>query len=161
MRRERIPVESIHGDRTQEEREQALHAFRTGEAQFLVATDVASRGLDIPNVMYVVNYDVPNTIDDYVHRIGRTGRCGNTGTAVSFVNERSGSIIRGIYDLLKEGNQEVPEFLENMVRSRRFDTVPNSGPYRKNQRRPPRHPNNRDDDGPVINVMGRGHARIG
>ena len=68
----------------QEEREEALFNFKTGRCQVLVATDVASRGLDIPEVKHVINYDMPSDIDSYVHRIGRTGRAGNTGTASGF-----------------------------------------------------------------------------
>lgn len=71
-------------DREQREREQALADFRTGKCPILVATSVAARGLDIEHVQHVVNFDLPNNIDEYVHRIGRTGRCGNTGRAVSF-----------------------------------------------------------------------------
>jgi ATP-dependent RNA helicase DDX3X len=74
-----FPATAIHGDRTQREREWALQSFRSGKTPVLVATAVASRGLDIPNVTHVVNYDLPTDIDDYVHRIGRTGRAGNVG----------------------------------------------------------------------------------
>jgi ATP-dependent RNA helicase DDX3X len=77
---------SIHGDRTQREREMALATFKSGRTPILVATAVAARGLDIPNVMHVVSYDLPKDVDDYVHRIGRTGRAGNTGTATAFFN---------------------------------------------------------------------------
>ncbi|CAI9774468.1 unnamed protein product [Fraxinus pennsylvanica] len=69
-----FPATAIHGDRTQQEREQALRSFKSGMTPILVATDVAARGLDIPHVAHVVNFDLPNDIDDYVHRIGRTGR---------------------------------------------------------------------------------------
>ena len=86
--RESYPATSIHGDRTQREREDALDAFRTGRFPILVATDVASRGLDISGVTHVFNYDMPKNIDDYVHRIGRTGRVGNTGIAYSFCNDK-------------------------------------------------------------------------
>jgi len=113
--REGVNATSIHGDRTQHEREYALDQFRAGRCPVLVATDVASRGLDIPNVLHVINYDMPSQIDDYVHRIGRTGRCGNTGTAISFVNERCQSVLRPLYELLKENEQPVPQFLEQMV----------------------------------------------
>lgn len=80
----------------------------------MVATDVASRGLDIPNVTQVVNYDLPNTIDDYVHRIGRTGRAGNTGNALSFVNEGNSSIVNDLFNLLSENDQECPAWLKSM-----------------------------------------------
>lgn len=73
-------------DREQREREKALSDFRTGQCPVLVATSVAARGLDIEHVQHVVNFDLPNNIEEYVHRIGRTGRCGNTGRAVSFFN---------------------------------------------------------------------------
>ena len=71
----------------------------------LVATDVASRGLDIPNVTHVINFDMPSNIDDYVHRIGRTGRCGNTGQAIAFVNEKNRNILRELCELLVESAQ--------------------------------------------------------
>lgn len=98
---EGIEATSIHGDRTQDERERALQYFRCGRCPVLVATDVASRGLDIPDVRCVINYDLPNNIDDYVHRIGRTGRAGNKGTAISFVDEKKSTILRDLYDLMK------------------------------------------------------------
>lgn len=67
-------VGSIHGDKSQREREEALESFKTGQVPFLIATDVAARGLDIPTVNFVLNYDLPDNIDDYIHRIGRTVR---------------------------------------------------------------------------------------
>ncbi|PQE11394.1 hypothetical protein CJF31_00001209 [Rutstroemia sp. NJR-2017a BVV2] len=88
-----FPATSIHGDRTQRERERALEMFRNGRCPILVATAVAARGLDIPNVVHVVNYDLPTDIDDYVHRIGRTGRAGNTGIATSFFNRGNRGVV--------------------------------------------------------------------
>jgi len=111
-----FPATSIHGDRTQRERERALEMFRNGRCPILVATAVAARGLDIPNVTHVVNYDLPTDIDDYVHRIGRTGRAGNTGIATAFFNRGNRGVVRDLIDLLKEANQEVPAFLENIAR---------------------------------------------
>jgi len=108
------PATSIHGDRTQREREDALAAFKTGRFPILVATDVASRGLDISGVTHVFNYDMPNTIDDYVHRIGRTGRVGNTGVAISFFNDGNRSLARELADLLIENDQECPPWLHGM-----------------------------------------------
>jgi superfamily II DNA/RNA helicase len=80
-----ISAESIHGGRTQAVREQVLNDFKAGEIKFLVATGIASRGLDIGELTRVVNYDLPDQVDDYIHRIGRTGRAGASGEAVSFV----------------------------------------------------------------------------
>ncbi|CCK68015.1 DEAD-box ATP-dependent RNA helicase DED1 KNAG_0A03280 [Huiozyma naganishii CBS 8797] len=107
---------AIHGDRTQSERERALAAFKSGRANILVATAVAARGLDIPNVTHVINYDLPGDIDDYVHRIGRTGRAGNTGLATAFFNRDNGNIVKGLIEVLSEANQDVPQFLNDASR---------------------------------------------
>ncbi|KAJ9143872.1 ATP-dependent RNA helicase ded-1 [Pleurostoma richardsiae] len=115
-----FPATSIHGDRTQRERERALEMFRNGRCPILVATAVAARGLDIPNVTHVINYDLPTDIDDYVHRIGRTGRAGNTGIATAFFNRGNRGVVRELIDLLKEANQEVPAFLETIARESSF-----------------------------------------
>ncbi|KNA25897.1 hypothetical protein SOVF_001800 [Spinacia oleracea] len=106
-----FPATSIHGDRTQQERELALRSFKTGNTPILVATDVAARGLDIPHVAHVINFDLPNDIDDYVHRIGRTGRAGKSGLATAFFNENNQSLARPLAELMQEANQEVPEWL--------------------------------------------------
>ncbi|MFH0936926.1 MAG: DEAD/DEAH box helicase [Candidatus Daviesbacteria bacterium] len=78
-------VGAIHGNKRQSQRQRILQSFKANEIQILLATDVASRGLDIPNVTHVINYDLPETYDDYVHRIGRTGRAGKTGIALTFI----------------------------------------------------------------------------
>jgi len=118
--RANIGATSIHGDRTQRERERALELFRTGRTPIMVATAVAARGLDIPNVTHVVNYDLPSDIDDYVHRIGRTGRAGNTGHATAFFNRGNRNVVRDLIDLLKEANQEIPSWLESVARESTF-----------------------------------------
>jgi len=101
-------VGSIHGDKSQEGRTQAVEQFKSGAVPLLVATDVAARGLDIPGVDYVINYSFPLTIEDYVHRIGRTGRAGREGTAHTFFQLcdklRAGELVK----VLKDANQEVP-----------------------------------------------------
>jgi len=85
--------------------------FRSGRVPILVATDVASRGLDIKDINYVINYDLPNNIEDYVHRIGRTGRAGAKGTAVSFFTEKNSRMANDFVQVLKEANQNVPDRL--------------------------------------------------
>ncbi|GEQ71292.1 hypothetical protein JCM33374_g4973 [Metschnikowia sp. JCM 33374] len=115
-----FPATAIHGNRTQYEREKALSAFKSGAAPILVATAVAARGLDIPNVAHVINYDLPNDIDDYVHRIGRTGRAGNVGIATSFFNRDNKNIAKDMISLLTEANQEVPDFLIKISRESGF-----------------------------------------
>jgi ATP-dependent RNA helicase DDX3X len=115
-----FPACSIHGDKSQREREDSLRSFKTGRTPVMVATDVASRGLDIPNVTNVINYDLPSSIDDYVHRIGRTGRAGNTGEALAFVNERNSGVLRDLRDMLEENDQVIPQFLNQMAASGGF-----------------------------------------
>merc|ERR1712176_1009780 len=110
-----FPACAIHGDKSQRERDEALRSFKRGATPVMVATDVASRGLDIPNVTQVINYDLTTNTDDYVHRIGRTGRAGNTGQALSFINEKNSGIIRDLRDLLEENDQEVPSWLNQMA----------------------------------------------
>ncbi|KAJ3167387.1 DEAD-box ATP-dependent RNA helicase [Geranomyces variabilis] len=108
-----FPATSIHGDRTQREREQALLSFRSARTPVLVATAVAARGLDIPNVGHVINFDLPSDIDDYVHRIGRTGRAGNTGRATAFFNlHRDKGVVKELLEILQEAHQDVPDWLD-------------------------------------------------
>ena len=114
LREEGYPATSIHGDRAQWEREEALRLFKSGRLPILVATDVAARGLDIPNVNHVINFDLPTNIDDYVHRIGRTGRAGNAGTATSFVNESNRGILNELWASLEETKQEIPSWFQSM-----------------------------------------------
>ncbi|MCX6806191.1 MAG: DEAD/DEAH box helicase [Candidatus Saccharibacteria bacterium] len=80
-----LPAEAIHGNKSQPQRQRALRSFRDGKVGILVATDVAARGLDIPNVSHVINFDQPGNYEDYIHRIGRTGRAGKTGKALTFI----------------------------------------------------------------------------
>lgn len=80
---------SLHGGKDQFDRDNVLKEFKSGECKILVATSVAARGLDVPSIRLVVNYDVPNHLEDYVHRVGRTGRAGNTGTPISLITTSS------------------------------------------------------------------------
>jgi len=114
-----LPASSIHGDRSQYEREHALAQFRAGRTRILVATDVAARGLDIPNVAHVINYDFPSDIDNYVHRIGRTGRAGRKGVATAFINETSNKhALEDLVQMFLEARIELPPFLATMRRGR-------------------------------------------
>lgn len=94
-----------------QERERALKSFRSGRTPILVATDVAARGLDIPHVAHVINFDLPRAIDDYVHRIGRTGRAGKSGLATAFFSEKNLPIAKALVELMQEANQQVPTWL--------------------------------------------------
>ncbi|XP_061826773.1 DEAD-box helicase 3 X-linked a isoform X2 [Nerophis lumbriciformis] len=113
--REGYKCTSIHGDRSQRDREEALHQFRSGRCPILVATAVAARGLDISNVKHVINFDLPSDIEEYVHRIGRTGRVGNLGLATSFFNDKNSNITKDLLDILVEAKQEVPSWLESLA----------------------------------------------
>jgi ATP-dependent RNA helicase DDX5/DBP2 len=83
LRQDGWPALSIHGDKQQNERDWVLDQFKTGKSPIMVATDVASRGIDVRNITHVLNYDYPNNSEDYIHRIGRTGRAGAKGTAIT------------------------------------------------------------------------------
>jgi ATP-dependent RNA helicase RhlE len=97
-----IKATAIHGDKTQQERIAALDAFKKGEIDVLVATDVAARGLDITDLPCVINYDLPYNAEDYVHRIGRTGRAGATGDALSVFTEKDERLLVDIEKLIKQ-----------------------------------------------------------
>jgi len=128
-----FPVTSIHGDRTQPEREAALRRFRSGQTPILVATAVAARGLDIPHVKHVINFDLPSDVEEYVHRIGRTGRMGNLGTATSFFNDKNKNLVRDLLELLVETKQEVPAWLEDMAGEARQPMSRNRGGSKGNR----------------------------
>ena len=115
-----VNATAIHGDRTQREREWALQQFKSGRAPILVATAVAARGLDIPNVKHVILYDLPSDISEYTHRIGRTGRAGNTGVSTAFYNRGNNPIGRDLIELLKEANQEIPDWLHELANERSY-----------------------------------------
>jgi len=105
---------SIHGDRVQQDRTAALRTFSSGQTPFLIATNVAARGLDIENIAHVINYDMPTDINDYVHRIGRTGRAGKPGLATAFISEENANVIPKLLEILIESQQEIPPWLEAM-----------------------------------------------
>eukprot|EP00929_Paragymnodinium_shiwhaense_P019855 TRINITY_DN1340_c0_g1_i1.p1 TRINITY_DN1340_c0_g1~~TRINITY_DN1340_c0_g1_i1.p1 ORF type:complete len:585 (+),score=161.33 TRINITY_DN1340_c0_g1_i1:221-1975(+) len=110
-----MKAESIHGDRTQGQREDALQAFKSHTAPILIATDVAARGLDIPDVALVVQYDLAMGVDDYVHRIGRTGRIGKKGLAVGMVNNRNKGMAADLINAMEGSGSKPPPFLVGMA----------------------------------------------
>ncbi|KAJ6638339.1 putative ATP-dependent RNA helicase DDX43 [Pseudolycoriella hygida] len=116
-----IPVQCIHGDRDQMDREQALADIKSGQVNILIATDVASRGIDIEDITHVVNYDFPRNIEEYVHRVGRTGRAGRTGVSLSFVTREDWGSAGDLINILEEADQEVPDELREM--KKRFEAM--------------------------------------
>jgi len=107
-----VEAVAIHGDKGQDERVEAIESFKAGKKDVLVATDVASKGLDFPDIQHVINYDMPDEIENYVHRIGRTGRCGKTGIATTFINKNQDeTVLLDLKHLLKEAKQRIPPIL--------------------------------------------------
>jgi len=114
LRMDGFQARSMHGDKSQQERDWALKEFKECQATLLVATDVAARGLDVDDIRMVVNFDYPKNMEDYVHRIGRTGRAGKKGTAVSFfVPAKDGRIARELIEILERTNQVIPPELKS------------------------------------------------
>lgn len=107
-----VDAVSIHGGKEMSERKEAINLFKDCKKDVLVATDVASKGLDFPDIQHVINYDMPKEIEDYVHRIGRTGRCGKTGVATSFINrDCPETLLLDLKHLLREAKQKIPPVL--------------------------------------------------
>jgi len=117
MRVDGWPALCIHGDKKQEEREWVLKEFKEGKSPILVATDVAARGIDVKDIKYVINYDFPGEIADYVHRVGRTGRAGASGSAYSFFTADKSKNAAALIAVLKEANQPIPAELEKLADS--------------------------------------------
>uniref|UniRef100_V9KGI2 RNA helicase n=1 Tax=Callorhinchus milii TaxID=7868 RepID=V9KGI2_CALMI len=118
MRRDGWPAMCIHGDKSQPERDWVLNEFRSGKAPILIATDVASRGLDVEDVKFVINYDYPNSSEDYIHRIGRTARSSKTGTAYTFFTPGNIKQANDLISVLREANQAINPKLIQMVEDR-------------------------------------------
>ncbi|MEZ0232386.1 MAG: DEAD/DEAH box helicase [Methylophilaceae bacterium] len=122
--RDGVSADAIHGDKSQQERMQALDAFKQGKLKALVATDVAARGLDIDQLPMVINYELPSTPEDYVHRIGRTGRAGASGIAISLVSPAEEKYLKEIEKLIKREIIQEKSTLEQASKPRRTESVP-------------------------------------
>ncbi|KAG8379778.1 hypothetical protein BUALT_Bualt07G0125900 [Buddleja alternifolia] len=110
-----VEAVAVHGGKDQEEREYSISSFKAGKKDVLVATDVASKGLDFPDIQHVINYDMPGEIENYVHRIGRTGRCGKTGIATTFINKnQTETTLLDLKHLLQEAKQRIPPVLAEL-----------------------------------------------
>lgn len=133
LREKQWPAEAIHGDKSQRERDHIIAAFRTGSCRILIATDVASRGLDVKDISHVVNFDFPKQVEDYVHRIGRTARAGATGVAISFFTQKDARIAKELVRVMGETRQEIPPALLQIAD--RADSTRNS----RWRSRSPRH----------------------
>jgi ATP-dependent RNA helicase RhlE len=127
-------VTSLHGNRTQGQRERALHGFKTGHFPIMVATDIAARGLDIDSITHVINYDMPDTADAYIHRIGRTGRAQRTGDAFTLVTDEDRDMIRQLERIMGQPlrRETLPDFDYSTP------APPRHGRVMHEQKRPPR-----------------------
>ncbi|XP_029962397.1 putative ATP-dependent RNA helicase DDX43 [Salarias fasciatus] len=110
-----LAVQSLHGDRDQHDREEALQEFKESRVRILVATDLASRGLDVHDITHVFNYDFPRNIEEYVHRVGRTGRAGRSGAAVTLVTRQDWRMASELIPILERSGQDIPEELVLMA----------------------------------------------
>jgi len=129
LREANVACEAIHGDITQVKRERTLKKFREGGVRVLVATDVAARGLDVPEISHVINYDLPTNPEEYVHRIGRTGRAGRSGVALSFIAENERHLVRDIERVIgKQLDNTVAAIPKKILPPRRFSS---RGPGRR------------------------------
>ena len=102
LKKQNISAEAIHGDKSQSARQRVLESFKNKETSVLVATDIAARGIDIEQLPYVINFDLPNIPETYVHRIGRTGRAGNSGLAISFCGKDEKTYWQDIEKLIRQ-----------------------------------------------------------
>ncbi len=110
LKKQKIKTAAIHGDKAQNHRQKVLGQFKSGEIRVLVATDIAARGIDIDKLKHVINYDIPNIAETYVHRIGRSGRAGEEGTAISICEPEENAYVKDIEKLI---NQKIPLVSEN------------------------------------------------
>jgi ATP-dependent RNA helicase RhlE len=102
LQKKKINAAAIHGDRTQNQRQKALGDFKDGKVRVLVATDIAARGIDIDKLRYVINYNIPNESETYVHRIGRCGRAGEEGVAISITEPEENAFVKDVEKLIKQ-----------------------------------------------------------
>ena len=113
LRMDGFQARAMHGDKSQEERDWVLKEFKSRQSTLLVATDVAARGLDVDDIRMVVNFDFPNDMETYIHRIGRTGRAGKKGTAVSFfVAQKNARLAKDLIEILQRTTQNIPSELQ-------------------------------------------------
>ena len=126
-----IDANAIHGNKSQAQRERALDLFRSGQTPILVATDIAARGIDIPGVSHVLNFDLPNVPEQYVHRIGRTARAGATGIAIAFCGDDERSYLRDIERLTRKHLEVMPlpeDFVATVEALKRLKPAPRTAP---------------------------------
>ncbi len=169
LERDGITATSIHGDKSQPQRTQALAEFKQGTVRALVATDVAARGLDIEDLPHVVNFELPTTPEDYIHRIGRTGRAGTKGDAISLVCEDENELLEGIEKLLKfKLKVEIAAGFEPGTAHRKAEPVHAAPAHKRHERIKPEskqrtesHPGRSNETRPIPRSEGPAHGQAG
>ena len=131
-----LSIDRIHGGRSQSQRSGALAAFRSGKIRVLIATDIAARGIDVAEIAHVINYDLPQVPEDYIHRIGRTGRAGATGSATSFVTGEDRHLWVEIAKLLKKTGSPVPTAKNIVLDAGQFSAPVKQASVNQNHARP-------------------------
>lgn len=145
IKREGFSAIGIHGDKSQPERDYVLSEFRSGKFLILVATDVAARGLDVEDVRHVINYDYPNSSEDYVHRIGRTGRCQQAGTAYAFFTVNNVRQAKDLLAVLEDAGQNVCPQLRDLAQSAKNNQVGrNNNRWNNNRNKDSASPNSQN-----------------
>jgi len=127
LRTDGWPALAIHGDKSQQERDWVMNEFRQGKSPIMVATDVAARGLDVKDITTVINFDFPQTMEDYIHRIGRTARAGATGVSFSFFTQANARLARDLVKVMHDAEQTVPKELQMLAQY--SSTGPARGPW--------------------------------
>ena len=156
LARDGVPADAIHGNKSQNARTRALERFRSGAGRVLVATDIAARGIDVDGITHVINYDLPNVPESYVHRIGRTARAGRSGVAISFCDAEERAYLRDIEALIKTRIQVVADHPWHAGPSappqpaRALPPPPTRPPSRPRPRRRPRGPRAAGDEHRVV-----------
>lgn len=120
QRNSQLRVGVIHSDRTHAQRDDTIRQFRRGECWILIATDLLGRGLDFKGVSLVINYDMPHSVAGYIHRVGRTGRAGHRGRAITFFMRQDRDKLRGIATVIKQSGGEVPEWMTQLPRKKKW-----------------------------------------
>jgi ATP-dependent RNA helicase RhlE len=153
-----VVAEAIHGNKSQNARQRALEMFREGKARVLVATDIAARGIDIDNISHVVNFELPNEPESYVHRIGRTARAGTEGIAISFCDASERNYLRDIERLIRMKIEvvahELPDLTEEQKRQMEEPRRPHGHRHGK-----PKHGGHRNGHGGGHHGQGQGQGQ--
>ena len=135
-------IDLINGNKTQNERKKTIENFYNNKINILIATDIIGRGLDFPNVDLIINYDIPNSKEDYIHRIGRSGRMGNKGMSITFIDNLNNLVLKDIILLLNKNNIDIPNWMKNI----NFDNFVNNVNLKKKNKKKKKKERSRSKD---------------